>query len=144
MRISDWSSDVCSSDLIDVVAERKPVASVDRLDNRNGRLNNVLVKVPNGIEDQLINRRSHVGHGRRVGAVARAQAAYATFRQEEYVTVTEAHDRVRGDGADVVEDLKMLIARGGDRTSVVWGARVLVGGDRVGRGSIKKKKKRKQ
>src|SRR3546814_4157241 len=112
MRISDWSSDVCSSDLIDVVAERKPVASVDRLDNRNGRLNNVLVKVPNGIEDQLINRRSHVGHGRRVGAVARAQAAYATFRQEEYVTVTEAHDRVRGDGADVVEDLKLLIERG--------------------------------
>src|SRR3546814_7050610 len=44
---------------IDVVAERKPVASVDRLDNRNGRLNNVLVKVPNGIEDQLINRRYH-------------------------------------------------------------------------------------
>src|SRR3546814_16482587 len=114
MRMSDWSSDVCSSDLdighrldreaavvggpgrnlfrreerehIDVVAERKPVASVDRLDTRNGRLNNVLVKVPNAIEDQLINRRSHVEHGRGVGAVARAPAAYAPFRQDEYVT----------------------------------------------------------
>src|SRR3546814_13328634 len=112
MRISDWSSDVCSSDLIDVVAERKPVASVDRLDNRNGRLNNVLVKVPNGIEDQLINRRSHVGHGRRVGAVARAKAAYATFRQEEYVTVPDAPDRVPVDGAAVVQDLQLPIYRG--------------------------------
>src|SRR3546814_18111204 len=70
MRISDWSSDVCSSDLMEllVVALNVPVA-------RGGA--NGLVKIPISLDhgrnvcrrDSIVERRAMPGHGREVAVI---------------------------------------------------------------------------
>src|SRR3546814_5387036 len=67
MRISDWSSDVCSSDLVAVIAGRKRVSGVvDDVDRAAGG------RQPGVLELGAVIRTPHPGAGGRGGEIGRA------------------------------------------------------------------------
>src|SRR3546814_10946850 len=108
MRISDWSSDVCSSDLMEllVVALNVPVA-------RGGA--NGLVKIPISLDhgrnvcrrDSIVERRAMPGHGREVAVIPApgGQASGDSLDQLEclqvliYVLQAQGRNPGRADGA---------------------------------------------
>src|SRR3546814_11416808 len=109
MRISDWSSDVCSSDLV------LRVLAVLRVSERpEEALLHDLRKADDGVQRraQLV---AHVGEEGGLGVIGALQAGL--------------HQIIGAAG----------VARQGDRTSVVWGKSVSVRLDLGGGGSIKKK-----
>src|SRR3546814_19128338 len=88
MRISDWSSDVCSSDLVEPeILSRSPANETDRTERgvltKDRRLGSLEHLDPLYVED----RRNQVARMRRVNAVA--QVGHRCFRSEERRVGTE-------------------------------------------------------
>src|SRR3546814_7691696 len=102
MRISDWSSDVCSSDLLEALAFRPRLdlaLSVNRVD---GALR--LKKIPIAVDDTPLRIRGTVGSSlyrsaRAAGAPAKAVQAYlkalaTKLRSEEHTSELKSLIRI--------------------------------------------------
>src|SRR3546814_17330088 len=113
MRISDWSSYVCSSDLIDI---------------RHARLMNCG-------QGDILDRCVKSASVRRLFACLGARRPRQVAARETMMT------NGNQGGAAMRELTLRAIVRGGDRKSVVWGKSVSVRVDLGGRRLTKKKKK---
>src|SRR3546814_13112427 len=112
MRISDWSSDVCSSDLPDDIEHRlqrsQPVSRFDIAHQSAQRSGNIARHVGEAL-DHIVVRRPHLrpAIAHRVGGLA---------------SLFGDAGAIRSDLRDIVAQL--LCGRGADRKSAVWGTRV--------------------
>src|SRR3546814_20566928 len=145
MRISDWSSDVCSSDLS--LAGNRSGRSDRGIVPRNpgfdvrlqflARLHDFACKLrfASGLVDRFrrSRRTNHLGHDLRIGADANGVGA-------GFVGEVIALDR-RVIGVGGCQAVSLPLDESGDRKSVVWGKSVSVRVDLGGRSCIKKKKK---
>src|SRR3546814_15991567 len=114
MRISDWSSDVCSSDLIQADADKRALAKVER----------AIAGIIAAIEDGLYQ--------------PTMKARMAELEREK-TQITARLAEATADVPDVHPGLAEIYKRKVDRKSVVVGKSVSVRVDLGGRRIIKKK-----
>src|SRR3546814_16620810 len=107
MRISDWSSDVCSSDLVDQPSQRRPVYQCQDRRERCGRargnsvpFDRLMVSIPERQIDAIIERHAALQARMATGDMAPADfvAASKEFAELEPVAAAaRAVVRLRGE-----------------------------------------------
>src|SRR3546814_14358572 len=133
MRISDWSSDVCSSDLTALLNKLKQEnISGSRLHKLHARIQHGIQQIDHQIDDH--EQQSHQHHvGDDNGAVELVDAVYQQLAHARPGTYSFGNGRVGDQGAELHAD--------DDRKSGVVGQRVEVREGSGGRWLLKKKKK---
>src|SRR3546814_13807732 len=130
MRISDWSSDVCSSDLIDA---RFRIQLLILHEHKIPDFNESVAIFIGGARGASWNMRAMIIEDFRTGATWTRIS-----HRPEIIRRSDADDSFAGQARNFTPKLESLFI---DRKSVVWGKCVSVRLDPVGRRHIKKKKK---